>query len=76
MAPAGRVPGAQKAGSYLRVQDEGLIELAGHGGQPPYYAKIQRHAGGQGFESPELRWSETQLESPGAEYSSAAGRCI
>ena len=55
---------------FARVQDEGLIELAGHGGQPPYHAKIQRHAGGQGFESPEFRWSETQLESPGAEYSS------
>jgi hypothetical protein len=40
---------------FTGVQDEGLIEPAGQGGQPPYYAKIQRHAGGQGFESPELR---------------------
>ena len=59
---------------FTGAQDEGLIELAGHGGQPPHYAKIQRHAGGQGFEPPELRWSETQLESPGAEYSSEAQR--
>ena len=76
----GRGDGAGRPGAgssegglvFTGVQDEGLIELAGHGGQPPYYAKIQRHAGGQGFESPELRWSETQLESPGAEYSSEA----
>jgi hypothetical protein len=43
----------------VRVQDEGLIELAGRGGQPPHHAKIERHAGGQGLESPGLRWSET-----------------
>jgi hypothetical protein len=31
---------------FTGVQDEGLIELAGHGGPRPDYAKIQRHAGG------------------------------